>query len=260
MDYQAVFMDIDGTLVTERQLVSSAREVVQRLNDRGYKVALCTGRSTVHTNGVQKHLGIENAVYFNGGLAVAHGDVTLSMPLEPSTVENILKLTSDHRQPLILHTRNRTLSLEEIPVEYQPILESYQFPPIERTTIDAVLSGTVGQIYQANVFATRDFDHVFSEHIPECLVYRWNRNAIDLQRLGCDKSIGAQTFLHRWNIPPAQAVHIGDGGNDIGMFRTMGLSIAMGNASDDVKANANVVTDRAENDGVLKALENLQLI
>jgi Cof subfamily protein (haloacid dehalogenase superfamily) len=260
LNYRAVFLDIDGTLVTDRQLVSSAEEVVQRLKGKGYKVALCTGRSTVHTNGVKHHLGIDNAVYFNGGLAVMRDDVTLSMPLEQSTVERILQLTREHQQPLIFHTQNRTLSLEEIPAEYQPILESYEFPPIERTTVEEVLSGTVGQIYQANVFTTREFDRTFGERIPECLVYRWNRNAIDLQRLGCDKSIGAQTLLEKWNIPPAHAIHVGDGGNDIGMFQAMGLSIAMGNASDEVKAHANVVTDRAENDGVLKALENLRLI
>lgn len=260
MEFQAVFLDIDGTLVTNRQLVPSATEVITRLKSRGYQVALCTGRSTVHTTQVQQHLGVENAVYFNGGLAVTDDDVTLSMPLSSHTIRKIIEVGSEHDLPLIFHTKDSTLSPAELPSKYQEILADYQFPPIEKTSVDTILAGQIGDIYQANVFVTSDYDPVFAKVIPECLVYRWNPHAIDLQRLGCDKSIGAQTLLDRWNITPMQAIHVGDGGNDIGMFKAMGLGIAMGNAEDDVKEHASIITDRAENDGVLKALERLQLI
>ena len=42
--------------------------------------------------------------------------------------------------------------------------------------------------------------------------------------------------------------------NDILMFRKSGVSIAMGNASDEVKAQASVATDSNENDGFAKAI------
>lgn len=260
MDLKAIFIDIDGTIVVNRKLVSSAHEVVHRLIDNGYHVALCTGRSTVHTRNVQSELQLENAVYFNGGLAINASDVTLSMPLSDATVKRIYEFTQRHQLSTIFHTQDETLSLADIPEEYQVILDDYQFPAIGRATVDDILSNATGKIYQANVFVTEDFDPLIRDVIPECLVYRWNSHAIDLQLLGCDKSIGARTLLAKWGIAPTQALHIGDGGNDIGMFQAMGMSVAMGNAEEGVKEHAKMITDRAENHGVLKAFENLNLI
>jgi hydroxymethylpyrimidine pyrophosphatase-like HAD family hydrolase len=47
--------------------------------------------------------------------------------------------------------------------------------------------------------------------------------------------------------------------NDVLMFQTSGLSIAMGNASDEVKAQATHVTDTNENDGFAKAVQRFVL-
>ena len=46
----------------------------------------------------------------------------------------------------------------------------------------------------------------------------------------------------------------GDGGNDIAMLKHAGVGVAMGNASDEVKACADMVTDSVDDDGVAKAL------
>ena len=61
------------------------------------------------------------------------------------------------------------------------------------------------------------------------------------------------------NIPPAQIATIGDMPNDVLMFRKSGLSIAMGNASDAVKAQASVVTDSNGNEGFAKAVRKFIL-
>lgn len=50
---------------------------------------------------------------------------------------------------------------------------------------------------------------------------------------------------------------LGDGGNDITMLRHAGVGVAMGNASDEVKAHADYITDDVDNDGVAKLLQKL---
>lgn len=57
------------------------------------------------------------------------------------------------------------------------------------------------------------------------------------------------------NIPPAQIATIGDMPNDVLMFRKSGFSFAMGNASDQVKAQASAATDSNENEGFAKAVQ-----
>jgi hydroxymethylpyrimidine pyrophosphatase-like HAD family hydrolase len=59
------------------------------------------------------------------------------------------------------------------------------------------------------------------------------------------------------NIPTAEIATIGDMPNDVLMFRVSGFSIAMGNASDEVKAQAKAVTDSNEAEGFAKAIEKL---
>ena len=60
-------------------------------------------------------------------------------------------------------------------------------------------------------------------------------------------------------IPAAQIATMGDMPNDVSMFRASGFSIAMGNASDEVKAQANSVTDSNENEGFAKAVRKFVL-
>ena len=46
----------------------------------------------------------------------------------------------------------------------------------------------------------------------------------------------------------------GDGGNDIPLIKFAGVGVAMGNASDEVKACADMVTDSVDDDGIAKIL------
>ena len=61
------------------------------------------------------------------------------------------------------------------------------------------------------------------------------------------------------DIPTERIATIGDQLNDVLMFKRSGFSIAMGNADDDVKAQATVVTDSYKNEGFAKAMERFIL-
>ena len=67
-------------------------------------------------------------------------------------------------------------------------------------------------------------------------------------------------FLSRHlGVPAAEIATIGDQPNDVLMFKRSGFSIAMGNASDEVKAQATVVTDSYNDEGFAKAMERFIL-
>ncbi|WP_348644659.1 HAD hydrolase family protein [Starkeya sp. ORNL1] len=60
-------------------------------------------------------------------------------------------------------------------------------------------------------------------------------------------------------MPLDEVAVIGDMVNDLPMFEVGGLSIAMGNASDAVKGQANFVTTSNDEDGVAHAIEQFVL-
>ncbi|GMA48868.1 hypothetical protein GCM10025857_02250 [Alicyclobacillus contaminans] len=258
-DIRAVFLDIDGTLFVDGQLVTSAQEAVSKLKERNIRVALCTGRSTVHTRAIRNTLDIPDAVYFNGGLAVTHTETVYSTPMKPHVVERAIHFSERNRIPMILHTAHRTMIFRPLPQALTPILQAYDYPPLEQTTPET-WNGMEEPVYQLNLFMTRDWDTRVQSAFPECLLYRWHDHAVDLQVRGSDKSHGALALLDAWNIPAASALHIGDGGNDVGMFQVLGYSIAMGNARAEVKQHAKWVTTSASEHGVWNAFHQLGII
>ncbi len=59
-----------------------------------------------------------------------------------------------------------------------------------------------------------------------------------------DKGAGALAMASHLGILPVNIAAIGDGHNDISMFQVVGLPVAMGNASDEVKQHAKMVVNR----------------
>jgi hypothetical protein len=82
---------------------------------------------------------------------------------------------------------------------------------------------------------------------------------LDVTHPCANKGTVVATMARLLSITPAQIATMGDMPNDVLMFRKSGFSIAMGNASGEVKAQASVVTDSNENDGFAKAVRKFVL-
>jgi hydroxymethylpyrimidine pyrophosphatase-like HAD family hydrolase len=68
-----------------------------------------------------------------------------------------------------------------------------------------------------------------------------------------------ERLSHCCKIPLEQVATLGDQANDVLMFQRSGLSIAMGNASEEVQRQAACVTASNENEGFAKAIEEFIL-
>jgi Cof subfamily protein (haloacid dehalogenase superfamily) len=80
---------------------------------------------------------------------------------------------------------------------------------------------------------------------------------LDITPAGEDKGTFVEALAKRLNISTRNIATIGDMQNDLAMFAKSGLSFAMGNAEDNVKAKATRVTDSNENDGFAKAIDQI---
>ena len=74
------------------------------------------------------------------------------------------------------------------------------------------------------------------------------------------KEIGIQAAMERYGLLPGEVIVFGDGENDMGMMALAGISVAMGNGEEQVKAMASYVTDTVEQGGVSKALRHFGLL
>jgi hypothetical protein len=82
---------------------------------------------------------------------------------------------------------------------------------------------------------------------------------LDVTSAKANKGEVVRTLARLLKISPDEIATIGDQPNDTLMFAVSGLSIAMGNASDEVKAKASAVTASNEDEGFAKAVEKYVL-
>lgn len=75
--------------------------------------------------------------------------------------------------------------------------------------------------------------------------------------LGFDKGNAIRITEEHLGLDPALSVAVGDSLNDAAMLKYAALSVAMGNATDEVKAMCDQITDTVDNDGVAKLIYNL---
>ena len=78
---------------------------------------------------------------------------------------------------------------------------------------------------------------------------------LDLTNPDANKGFVVLRLSEMLNIPAAQIATIGDMPNDISMFQKSGLSIAMGQAADEVKRAARYSTSSSEDEGFANAVE-----
>jgi hydroxymethylpyrimidine pyrophosphatase-like HAD family hydrolase len=78
---------------------------------------------------------------------------------------------------------------------------------------------------------------------------------LDVTAYGWDKGTVPKRLGQILGVQPERIAAIGDGPNDIGMFKTAILSLAMGQAVDQIKNQARYVTASNDEDGWARGIE-----
>ena len=93
-------------------------------------------------------------------------------------------------------------------------------------------------------------------NFPELEVVRASDKMVEITNKGVLKSDGIKRLSEIYNVPVSEIIAMGDAGNDVSMLRAAGLGIAVGNASDEVKAASDLVVPSCDEDAVKYVIEN----
>lgn len=264
-DIRLLLADVDGTLVTQDKVLTEAAKAAARaLHDAGIMLAITSGRPPRGMSMLIEPLALKGAIAgFNGGVFV-HPDLSVieSHTLDPATAKQAVKLILDQGLDAWVYTEEEWLIRDEAA------------PHVARETwtvkFDAkvVASFTEGHLAHAVkiVGVSDDFDLVAAcEKVAQntlgekASAARSQPYYLDVTHPLANKGTVVATLSKLLNIPSARIATIGDMPNDVRMFRNSGFSIAMGNSSDEVKAQASAVTDSNENEGFAKAVRKFIL-
>ena len=261
MESYALFFDIDGTLVSFKthQIPDSTIQALTLAKKAGHKVFIATGRPPlIITNlGAIEHL-IDGYVTINGAMCYVGDQVISSKEIANRTARLVMQDAHEKNYGLIMVGEKDVAVLDpqgevdkifrrEICVE-----NLNQARPFEEVLQQ--------RIFQLTPFFDEDYEKEILSLLTDCTAGRWHPAFTDITAKGADKGEGLLAMTQYLGLDSQHTMAFGDGGNDSSMIRTAGIGVAMGNALECLKKEADYVTTSVDEDGIWNALRHYGLI
>ena len=259
-----VLADVDGTLVTEDKILTErAQAAVRRLHDAGIRFAITSGRPPKGMSMLFDPLALETPIAgFNGGLFVKRDlSIVEQKTLPPDVAAQAVDLIRQHGMDAWVYSGNDWLitTLKAPHVEREAWTVKFQ-PKVVTDFTDALKQAAkivgISDDHAKVQGCEADAQAAFGDRATAA---RSQPYYLDVTHHDANKGAVVDYLTQKLSIPAAEIATIGDQPNDVLMFKRSGFSIAMGNASDQVKAQASATTDSYNDEGFAKAMERFIL-
>lgn len=255
-----VLADVDGTLVTEQKVLTKrAQAAVHSLRGAGIRFAVTSGRPPKGMAMLVEPLQIDTPIAgFNGGLMVKPDFTIIDQKTVPADVAaSAVELLRSRGLDVWVYRGNDWLVGKADGPHVEHEAWTVKFAP-------KVVGDVAAELDQVSkvVGVSDDFDKVqrCEADAKATLGQRATANRsqpyyLDVTNKDANKGAVVEYLSRHLGVPAAEIATIGDQPTDVPMFQRSGFSIAMGNASDQVKGQASAVTDSYNDEGFAKAME-----
>lgn len=265
--YKLLALDMDGTVLNSDKKISPRTKLaIDNLMKRGVAVVVSTGRNLAELTDYRDDFkAMHYGIVISGGMIY---DFFNDKPVKVHAVdeETIYKLIDfglEERAMIHLHTVSRSVAREEdiqnmaafgmgiYQSMFDRICDRFDDPK-------QYIHEHPGEVIKVNLYhrdkASRDRNFARIEPLNLSISYAEAFN-LEMSPANITKGSGLVELCEFLNIDLSKSVAIGDADNDREILQTAGLSVAMGNASDEIKRLADFVTLDNDNDGVAFAIE-----
>lgn len=260
-----IALDIDGTIAKHNGYI--APETVASIKvaqDAGHHIILASGRSFNDVAPVLETVGLATEWLVTTNGAVTLKNVAGKEYVEYSFLEILPDEHIDHFRLVAPHA-NFMIEVHGEGFYYSPVFDMPYIDKVEKIKTD------LDSFYGKKSLRLIMTDHIDSEFFWREQVDSYGKGLIgthdaagkvwvEILHEEANKAAALETIRKELDIPRQNVVAVGDGHNDIEMLKWAaehGASFAMGQANDDVKASASMVTGKVEDLGVVEALKYL---
>lgn len=260
--YKAIFLDLDGTLLDDKKNISQENlEAIKYAIEKGVYVCIASGRSIESTKKYWTKAGASRYMIYSNGAGI----------LDCQENENISVLTIEKDITLKLFNyavKNGICVRLDTP--YGRYITDMLYN-VSNTEME--LTEEIEKFLNENKIVQLSFVHVAKEKIDDLVEFFNNTinhelKIEDLFTTGLNNEFFAMnvvnTSVSKGNaiaglckflkIDLKDVIAMGDGLNDISMLSTVGLGVAMGNATSEVKLAAKEITCTNNENGVAKII------
>jgi hypothetical protein len=255
---------VDGTLVTEEKVLTKrAQAAVHSLRGAGIRFAVTSGRPPKGMAMLLDSLQLDTPIAgFNGGLVVKPDFTIIDQKTVPADVAaSSIELLRSHGLDVWVYRGNDWLvgqadgphvAHEAWTVKFSPTVVADVAEKLDQVSKIVGVSDDLDKVQRCEADAKARFGQ-------RATANRSQPYYLDVTNKDANKGAVVEFLSRHLGVPAAEIATIGDQPTDVPMFQRSGFSIAMGNASDQVKGQASAVTDSYNDEGFAKAMERFIL-
>ncbi|RHW35547.1 Cof-type HAD-IIB family hydrolase [Oceanobacillus profundus] len=270
-----IAIDLDGTLLSADGTISSAnKEAILDVQRKGNIVIISSGRSFHDTKQILQNADLKCPIIIgNGALSFHSNSLIQRLTLSINILQDLLVMLEKSNLYYEIYTNKGILLKQNGKEILNKEIQNLQFDTDWARDLVDIQYKQHGLIFVKNYLDT-DFSNldpykifVFSfdggklsrlekilSHRKDISITTSGSQKLEIGNVNANKGNGLKIMANYFGIPLENTVAIGDNLNDLSMFETAGISIAMGNAEDVVKEKATYITKRYDDDGVAYAL------
>lgn len=256
-----VATDIDGTILGYDFVFRPAvKDCIKKLYQAGIKVVLVTGRMHYATEKIARELGITTPlVSYQGGLIKEQGEngkVLYQRNLSDDRAKQVIKWAKDNNVHInlymddVLYVENDDIAIKRYTGERYIPYKVCSFDDLEIKNVNKILGIDFNDAERVTGWVEE-----LRKLMPELYIVKSTPYFCEITNPEAKKSCAVEFLSNMWGIKKEEILTIGDQNNDIELLKAGGISVAMGNATEELKACADYITDSIERDGFPKAIE-----
>ena len=279
---QIIASDMDGTLLNDEMTISKFNaDAIKKAQKKGVHFIVSSGRCWYEVKPLLEKFDIKcPMISINGGLVLdENGKTVVSTPVPPSIARQIMArlkraglyfevvtkngVCSDDKSKRIENFAELLSSIQpDTPFKLAVSLASARMELVNIQYVkdyNDILEDPHNPIYKIVAFSQdgpKVLDPLRAEFDanPELVVTSSGERNIEINHVNAQKGIALQRYADSLNIPMDNVMAIGDNNNDVSMLKVAGVSYAMANGTDEVKAITNHLAESNVDDGVGKAI------
>lgn len=259
---KVVFIDYDGTLYNNRLgTISKANiDIMKTIKEEdNIDLYLSTGRTFVFLKTQSALLKIiKGMVSANGQYIVIDNKCIYQGFFTNDVLSELLKYCLNNELSISFYSIDTIYILffdDEFKIKFQSNNKNMNIVNVTKANIEDSTFVSNLQIHQACLFCNNDILDEMSKVFSTLSILKWGDNGADVVPISSSKGLGIRKVIEHEHYDINNTYGIGDGMNDIQMFKNVKTAIVMGNANDEIKKYASFIADHVDNDGLAKVLQ-----
>lgn len=266
MNVKAIMCDIDGTLLTNEQIVSSRTiSVIKKVREKGILFGLCTGRDVHSVKALLGQWGLDgmvDAIVGTGGAEVCDfikGVEKASFPLDGALIKDIIEHYKDIDVDVNFVVPDKGMLYVPKDDALIKMLSTYDQIPYEVVDFDVFLQQEHPKLMlvcdEENMPRIIERSKTFHNSQYKSSPLKTASVLYEYMDPRISKTYGLKEIMELHNISMEELCVFGDADNDYDMLENAGVGVVMGNGSERCKSIADYITSDNDHEGIAEFIE-----